>query len=204
VRKMLSLVLAGALGLVPGAGACDVGIIPKAPVPSQVKGPAELLKKTVRVEIEGKLVILYPACDGEAIIQIQAMGKTYWLTFASKELREKALTLDPAGWRVTGILEKETVHVESMAAGGGDSVKETVRVEMKGKLTVRWVRCPGSPFLEVSVEGQPYSLQFTDSTLRKLAEKLDGQVVRVKGTLTEQTVHVENLQVAEFLRLEPR
>jgi hypothetical protein len=201
---MLSLVLAGVLGLVPVAGACDVGIIPKLPVPSQVKEPAELLKKTVRVEIEGKLVILYPACDGEAIIQIQAAGKTYWLTFASKELREKALTLQPAGWRVTGILEKETVHVESMTASGGDSEKETVLVEMKGKLTVRWVRCPGSPFMEIQVHGHPYSLQFTDSTLRKLAEKLDGQVVLVKGTLAEQAVQVEDLEIAEISRLQLR
>jgi hypothetical protein len=201
---MLFLVVASVLGLVPVAGACNVGIIPKSPVTSQVKEPAELLKKTVRVEIEGKLVILYPACDGEAITQIQAAGKTYWLTFASKGLRERALTLQPAGWRVTGTLEKETVHVESMTASGGDSVKETVRVEMKGKLSVRWVRCPGSPFMEITVEGQPYSLQFADSKLRKVAEMFDGQVVRVNGTLTEQTVQVEDLQVAEILRLELR
>jgi len=78
-----------------------------------------------------------------------------------------------------------------------DYIKQTVLVEVRGKLRLVYSKAANSPVVHLLSGETEYHLQFDDASLRKRAGKLDGRTVLVKGTLQEQVIHTGSLEVDE-------
>jgi hypothetical protein len=79
-----------------------------------------------------------------------------------------------------------------VAQVAGTEVKPSVRVEMHGTLSVLWSRI-GPRSFHLDVNGTTYHLLFANATLKRHAERLEGQTVVVTGELKGQIVHVESI-----------
>jgi hypothetical protein len=78
-----------------------------------------------------------------------------------------------------------------------DYIKQTVLVEVRGKLRLVYTKAANSPAVHLLSGGTEYHLDFDDASLRKRARKLDGRTVLVKGTLQEQMIQAASLDVDE-------
>jgi hypothetical protein len=83
------------------------------------------IKETeVQVEIKGTLtcewisLAIWPPRPASPLFTVQAEGKTYYLSFASKELKEKALKLQGATVLLRGTLVNGMVKVTTLAPAG--------------------------------------------------------------------------------------
>jgi hypothetical protein len=173
----------------------------------------DYVKKTVRVEIQGKLSHLQMAVTEPRFPkppavydfwQISAGGKTYRLDFgAGKDLLDLANKLESQTVIATGTLDGTVVHLTGLKADEG-SVKETTEVEVRGRLQSLLTRCgPGSRAWQVVVDGKTYSLDFATPELRKLAETLDGEAVVLSGTQNNDAViSVKTLTAADHIILD--
>ncbi len=87
---------------------------------------------------------------------------------------------------LTGTRAGNLVHVRGLKAAEVGSVKQTVHVEMKGRLC--WnhypLRCM-VPEFDLSTDKETFALDFADKGLRTMAEQLEGEDVIVTGTLTK-------------------
>jgi hypothetical protein len=183
----------------------------------------DYVKKTITLDANGKLTVAYRRClgpDGKplVVVSLTAGGKTYHLDFAlTKNLLETAKQLDGQTAHVVGTLDGSILHVTKLEAGSGDTVKETVGVEMRGTLRIEpWTipLCPvphGSKAwrffhkVEVGIDGQVYALDLGDrDDLWQAAEQANGGAVVVTGTLQDGRVLVSSISPApEFRLLEP-
>jgi len=173
----------------------------------------DYVKKTVRVEIKGKLehvrIWLEPddvrdpgfRTPTPAFLdywEILVGGKSYMLKFPEqKYLTDLANKLAGKTAIVTGTLDGDTVRVGGLKADE-DSVKQTTEVEVRGRLQVVLLRCgPGTRAWEVVVDGKTYLLDMTDAQLRKTAETLDGKDVLISGVMNDDLITVKTLKAAE-------
>lgn len=202
--KMFAIVTAGLVMLSSAAvGAADT------PLPDFKGGrrlPRDYVRKTIVVEIQGKLVVIYPPCGTppltDPMVQVTVNGKTYWLDFSSyRELLDKAEKLNGKAVAVKGSLQGDTVTVTALKGveKTEEFIKETVQVEIQGKLDeiVPDVKFPMPgiddglllppwliPSWTITVNGQQYTLDFDgNKELLKTARLLKGQRVVLTGTL---------------------
>jgi hypothetical protein len=221
-KRVLFTLTALALGLPAlAADVRDFGCLPPPPPPEGH------VKKTVRVEIRGKLTqreeILWRKLIDERddirlpmpyfrVWEISVGGKTWTLDFGpSPELSLKAGLLEGQTVVLEGTVEGDAVRVTSLKEAQGDAfVKETVDVEIKGRLQGMWLelarttdlrnpeRHPPVVIWTVTAEGQSFTLDFgTAADVRKLAETFDGRMVVLTGTLRDGNVIVKTLKVDE-------
>jgi hypothetical protein len=178
----------------------------------------DYLKKTVRVEIQGKLTHVQSRLEGPrdprfpmpdiAYIdfwQVSAGGKTYQLDFrGGKHFFDLANKLEGKTAIVTGTLDGALVRVTEMKADE-DYVKETTEVEVRGHLQLIYTIFPnvGTNRVErdlaavkIAVDGKTYKLNLTPD-LSKLAETLDGKAVVLTGVLDKDAITVKTLKAAE-------
>jgi hypothetical protein len=171
----------------------------------------DYVKKTVRVEIKGKLEHVriwlegprdpkFPTPDIAFLDywQITVGGKTYRLEFPEqKYLTDLADKLAGKTAIVTGTLNGDTVQVAGLKADE-DSVKQTTEVEVRGRLQAVLLRCgPGSKAWNVIVDGKTYFLDIADPRLRPTAETLDGKDVLITGVMNDDTITVKTLKAAQ-------
>jgi hypothetical protein len=191
----------------------DVGCLPPPPPPVQ-----DYLKKTVRVEIKGRLSHIVSDCRGPQdpkfpmptiwffdAWQMTMGGKTYTLEFGKRtEVTEQANKLVGKTVIVTGNLDGSTVHVTGLKTND-EYVKETTEVEVRGQLQFFYTLFPniGTNRIEkdlagvnIVVDGKTYKLDLTPE-LFKLAQTLDGKTVILTGILNKDTIAVKTLKVAE-------
>jgi hypothetical protein len=82
--------------------------------------PGYFKETAVQVEIKGKLtcewisLAIWPPRPARPMWQVQAEGKSYYLTFASKELKEKALKLLGTAVLLRGTLDYGMVRVTAL------------------------------------------------------------------------------------------
>jgi hypothetical protein len=165
----------------------------------------DYLKKTVRVEIKGKLSHVRRKNDGSdprdiAFIdywQVSAGGKAYQLDFrGGKHFFDLAGKLEGKPVIVTGTLDGALVRLTEMKADQ-DYVKETIEVEVRGRLQSVPLRCgPGSKAWSVVVDSKTYSLDFAAPELRKLADSLDGKTAIITGVFQDAVITVKTLNAA--------
>jgi hypothetical protein len=172
------------------------------------------LKKTTRVEIKGRLwrivaQLVRPLLERQphrpvpplVDWQISAGDKTYSVDFASnRELEQLAEKLGNQTVILTGTREGDTVHVTELKAAHDDYVKETVEVEVHGRLQSADVPREFPPYTNwtITVNGSLYGLDFSAAPgLEKLARVLDGTTVRISGTLQGNTVVVKDLKALD-------
>jgi hypothetical protein len=205
--KWTTAVLAGlacCLTLTALNAGTDMGCLP----PPLTK---DYVKKTVRVEIKGKLehVRMWlkgrtdaefptPTIDFLDYWQITVGAKTYTLDLGErKDITELADKLAGKTVIVTGTLNGETVQVTGLKADE-DSVKQTTEVEVRGRLQAVLLRCgPGSKAWNVVVDGKTYFLGLADAQLRPTAETLDGKDVLITGVMNDDTITVKTLKAAQ-------
>jgi hypothetical protein len=166
----------------------------------------DYLKKTVRVEIKGKLSHVRRENDGTdprdiAFIdywQMSAGGNTYQLNFrGNKHFFDLAGRFEGKTVIVTGTLDGSVVGLSEIKADE-DYVKETTEVEVRGRLQSVPLRCgPGSKAWNVVVDGKTYFLEFATPELRKLADSLDGKTAVITGTLQDTGIAVKTLKAAQ-------
>jgi hypothetical protein len=173
----------------------------------------DYLKKTVRVEIKGKLehvrIWLEPDDVRDQTFpmpnlpfvdywQITVRGKTYMLAFPEqKPLTDQADKLAGKSVILTGKLDGETVHVTGLKADE-ECVKQTTEVELRGRLKAVLLRCgPGSKAWTVVVDGQEHFLDLADAQLLKTAETLEGKDVLITGVMSVYDIHVKTLKAAQ-------
>jgi hypothetical protein len=165
----------------------------------------DYLKKTVHVEIKGKLshvqldmVVPVEPRHPFDFWQIIAGGKTYRLDFlGGKHFFDLANKLEGKAVIVTGTLDGGVVRLSEMKADE-DYVKWTTAVEVRGRLQSVPLRCgPGSKAWSVVVDGKTYSLDFATPELQKLAEPLDGKTAVITGDLKNDVITVKTLNAAE-------
>jgi hypothetical protein len=205
--KWTTAVLAGlacCLTLTTLNAGTDMGCLP----PPQTQ---DYVKKTVRVEIKGKLEHVrmwlkeradprFPTPNIEFLDywQVTVGGKTYRLEFPEqKYLTDLADKLAGKTVIVTGTLGGETVQVGGLKADE-DSIKQTTEVEVRGHLQAVLLRCgPGSKAWNVVVDGKTYFLDMTDAQLRKTAETLGDKDVLITGVMNDDTITVKTLKAAQ-------
>lgn len=186
----------------------------------------DYLKKTVRVEIKGKLRHVHIWLEPDDVFdptfpkqpqthfldywEITASGKTYMLVFPErKTLTDEANRLAGKSVILTGTLAGDTVHVTGLKADE-EHVKQTTEVEARGQLsaiylepiiTVCVVGRPEVPIPVVAwnfiVDGKTCTLTFATPELEKLARTLDGKAVVLTGTLDHDTITVQTLKAAQ-------
>jgi hypothetical protein len=187
----------------------------------------DYLKKTVRVEVLGKLTFISPfelPRDSQypmpgvfpGISQISANGKTYQLQFP-RNLIKQAEKLSGQRAIVSGILNGTTVQITDLKADdtiwlmrgpGPEYVKETTDVESRGQLQAIRLTIgdvfddPGISVIlgwNLIVDGKTYTLELTPE-MCKLAVKLEGNEVILNGILDKNTITVNSLKqmVLEF------
>jgi hypothetical protein len=207
--------------LSPAARACGDGHATPAvkPLPAAKKG--EYIRKTVAVEIQGKLVFVRCLMFGRTSVGIVARGETYWLDLhRDKELVRLAGELAGKNVLVKGELEEVVentkdkdgvavavrkgflVNVTSLGVGAGESVKKTVKVEIQGVLRedLREILRPFGVTWYVTVDGKDYYLNFGgNNVLKALATSLAEGGIHLTGTLEVHgrwnIVHVTALAV---------
>jgi hypothetical protein len=217
--KATSLVCAALLGCLTlsafGGGATDMGCLPPPP-PTK-----DYVKKTVRVEIKGKLDHIrvggleplrdpkdrMPIIDFFDYWQITVGGKTYMLQFSRLEdINELANKLAGKPVIVNGTLEGETVLVTGLKADE-DSVKQTTEVEARGQLSAIYLETitpvfgrrdiPITVAWNFTVDGKTYTLRFASPELESLARSLDGKAVVLTGEMKDSTITVKTLKAAQ-------
>jgi hypothetical protein len=153
-----------------------------------VKPDGGILKKIVHVELKGQF--LWRADHLDILLpdsRLTVNGQTYVVNLGNnRDLWHAATPLDGHTAIVTGTLDGNTVNAVSIKPGG-DFVRQTISVEVKGKLV--WhpgIRCL-SPRFTVTGGKDHFGLEFASQDLEKLAEKLSGSTVIVTGTLVENT-----------------
>jgi hypothetical protein len=187
----------------------------------------DYLKKTVRVEIKGKLEHVQLWLEGPrdpkfptpniAFLdywQITVGGKLaelqgYTLEFGErKDITDLANKLVGKMVIVTGTLEAATVHVTGLKANE-DHVKQTTEVEARGRLSAIYLETFkaggfGNPDFVVPVAGwnfvvggKTYNLAFATPELEQLARKLDDSAVILTGVMEGDTITVKSLKAAE-------
>jgi hypothetical protein len=206
--KWTTVVLAGlacCLTLTTLNAGTDMGCLP--PPLTQ-----DYVKKTVRVEIKGKLEHVRIWLEGDDVRdpgfrtpppafldywQITVGGKTYMLKFAEqKSLTDLANKLAGKTAIVTGTLDGDTVQVGGLKADE-DSVKQTTEVEVRGRLQAVLLRCGvGSKAWNVVVDGKTYFLVITDSQLLTASDTLNGKDVLITGVMNDDTITVKTLKAA--------
>jgi hypothetical protein len=177
----------------------------------------DYVKKTVRVEIKGKLSHFSSDCRGPRefdyrmpnitfwdVWQVTVSGKTYTLRFDErKDVTELANKLVNKTVIVTGTLDETTVGVTGLTADE-DYVKEKTEVEARGQLQVIRSRMPNlwdNTFdsvivgLNFVVDGKTYNLELTPEQW-KLVETLDGKAVILTGVLDKDSITVKTLRAA--------
>jgi hypothetical protein len=193
---------------------------------SAIKAAGEYFRKTVVVEIKGKLQCLWidvytgkfhsahdtwaaPECI-ETVPGIVIDGKVYRLQDnriipAPEGPAKKYRELCGRTVVVTGTLEGETVTVRTIQAIDSPSIKETVTVEVKGTLFCEAIApaiypCPEhliSRTWTVRAEGKVYTLDFGgNKVLEGQARLLEGGTVVLRGTLKDGVITVTGLDKA--------
>jgi hypothetical protein len=171
-----------------------------------LKADEDFVKKTVHVEVKGLLKRRLRQCVG-TLYSLTA-GKDYFgIEFASTELQKQAEQLNGTTVIVTGTLAEDAVlgkviTVTALKADAG-SIKETVTVEVKGRLVCETVYADCYPpksftIWEVRAEGQRYQLDFGgNKQLQRQAKDLRGTKVILKGILKDGTITVTSMESAE-------
>ncbi len=188
--KSFVLTLAGMAGFASApAFACGDAVVLRPHVPPADEKKDNYVKKTVQVDVNGKLNVIYDRCGGAAA-SITVNGKTYRLQFASRqEALKQVQGLKDKTARVTGTLEGDTIQVSQIEAGSGESIQETVNVEIKGELSPKWLAVGDEAkridaIWMVTVDGVEYELDLgTSEALRKRAWELNGRPVVLTGRL---------------------
>jgi hypothetical protein len=174
----------------------------------------DYLKKTVRVEIKGKLRHVHIWLEPDDVFdptfpkqpqthfldywEITASGKTYMLVFPErKTLTDQADKLAGKTVILTGTLDGDTIRVGGLKADE-DYVKQTTEVEMRGRLQSLPTRCgPGSVAWTVVVDGTTHFLDITDAGLKGLAKTLNGKDVLITGATNGDFITVKTLKAAQ-------
>jgi hypothetical protein len=186
----------------------------------------DYLKKTVRVEIKGKLDHILIQLEPHDMLdpgfpmstlpfldswQITVGGKTYTLDLGGNSDVEKgpihrgfaddANKLAGKAVIVTGTLNGDTVQVSGLRADE-DYVKQTTEVEVRGQLRGEAVPSfweGGAQFVawSVTVDGKFYALTFATPELEKLATTLAGKAVVLTGVLNGDTITAQTLNAAQ-------
>jgi hypothetical protein len=204
MSKWTSVVLTGLACCLAPTALTALGCPPPPPLTQ------DYLKKTVRVEIKGKLVHVHRENDRShprfamldiAFIdywQVVVGDRAYELDFrGGKHFFDLANKLKGKTVMVTGTLDGGVVRLTEMKADE-DHIQETTEVEVRGRLQSVLLRCgPGSKAWSIVVDGKTYSLDFATPELRKLAETLDGKTAVITGDLKDDAVAVKTLKAAE-------
>jgi hypothetical protein len=195
----------------------------------------DYVKKTVRVEIKGKLQrvrlpihledafakapprlpidppddTIWPRPHWYYVWQVSADDKTYQLDFGErKDFADLVNKLNGTTVIVAGTLEEGVVHMTSLKADESDFVKQTVEVEVRGRLAavrlgiidIGFPHEPGDlgPVVawNLTVDGKTYALALSGTDLEQLAQMYDGQAVVITGTLDKDTITVKTLKAA--------
>ncbi len=154
-------------------------------------------QQTVMVEIQGRLVLVFPRAPIGPSIEVIVNGKPYFLDFSNKELLEEAEKLDGKFVEVHGELKDGTVMVTKIkaAASEEDSFRQTVHIEILGKLS-KLSKLPNAAYPKrqadqvwmVTAGGRVYELEFATPELLEKARTLKGERVLLGGTLETRLI----------------
>jgi hypothetical protein len=171
--------------------------------PTRGKIQRENSQETVQVVLCGKLTLRarlgWPARTTQPVVQAQ--GRTYVLVGWSTSLWNIAQKLDGKTVAVEGTFTGfhrvvtrcipdsllPILHVSSLAAGKGDSMRKTVTLKLQGALEMTTVRsggrkCEDEPVFRIKVKDRLYGLELP-TRLEKQGRNLWGKTVVVIGTL---------------------
>jgi hypothetical protein len=182
-----------------------------------IKADQEFIRKTLKVEVSGRLYwnknLLHRLVPE---FQLASGREFFALDFDDTGLRKLAETLSGDDVIVTGTLtadvfSNDRIAVTSLKAANNHQIKETISVQLKGKLQyviTRWdtgevlFTCDKMPNYVckcwsirygVTADGKLYLLDLGDNKeLQKEAEKLVSTNVTVQGTLQGDEVRVKN------------
>jgi hypothetical protein len=175
----------------------------------------DYLRKTVRVEIKGKLYHIRMWLEGPRdpkypmpnvglldYWQITTGGKTFRLEFPERKLlTDEADRLAGKSVILAGTLAGDTIHVTGLKADE-EYIKQTTEVEAHGQLSAVTLetiqpRIPPIVAWNFVVNDKTYPLTFATPELENLAKTLDGKTVVLTGTLDNDTITVQTLKAAQ-------
>lgn len=208
--RMYVVMLGGLLfPLSPAAHACCDAPKPVAPAPA-----GDYVKKTMLVELRGKVVLVRCLMFGVTSTGVTIGDNTFWLDLRDRKDLQPVVQ-SGATVRVTGTIEKhqgtdgridflvKVTDIRADDAGQSAYVRKTTGLEIRGKLgwDTRDIERPYEVYWYVSVDGKDYYLHLKgNKTLIGQVKDLAGQTVVMTGTLEFKDrwriVHVATINAA--------